>query len=177
MFDRVLPFISPTVAVVLAEERWHQLGSQTLRRQVFCAEQGVFRDDDADQYDVRALTIVAVSVVAGMHDRVIGTVRIYPDAERIWYGGRLAVATEYRRFSGIGERLTTAAVSTARALSASRFLATVQNANVGFFERQNFRFLSSIQLHDRPHALMEADLSSFPYSASLAPRAALTSAA
>jgi putative N-acetyltransferase (TIGR04045 family) len=176
MFDRVLPFISPTLSVVLASEPWHTLGSRALRRAVFCAEQGVFVEDDADEHDVSALTIVALSMVAGMHDRVVGTVRIYQDSDRIWYGGRLAVAHEYRRFSGIGERLTRAAVGTARALGSLRFLATVQAANVGFFERQDFRVLSAIQLHDRPHALMEAQLSSFSRTASVLPEA-LTSAA
>jgi putative N-acetyltransferase (TIGR04045 family) len=169
MFDRVFPFVSPTIAVALAQERWHGQGSRALRRQVFCSEQGVFSEDDADRHDVGALTIVALSVVAGMHDKVVGTVRIYQDEDRIWYGGRLAVAPEYRRFSGVGDRLTTAAVSTGRALGAERFLATVQEANQGFFERQNFRVLSRLQLHDRPHVLMEADLNRFSYAASVAP--------
>jgi putative N-acetyltransferase (TIGR04045 family) len=167
MFERVLPFISPCVAVMRAEDRWQWNGSRQLRRQVFCAEQGVFVDDDGDEHDARALTIVALSTVAGMHDRVIGTVRIFEAADaqdplrRAWYGGRLAVAPEYRRHASVGDRLTVAAVATARALGARRFLATVQAGNIGFFERLHFRVLSSLSLHGRPHALMEADLSAF----------------
>jgi len=177
MFERVLPFVSPTIAVVLASERWHCEGSRSLRRQVFVAEQGVFANDDRDQHDQHALTIVALSVVAGMHDRVIGTVRIYEDAGRVWYGGRLAVAAEYRRYSRVGERLTVAAVSTARHHAAARFLATVQEANVAFFERQQFRLLAPLSLHGRAHALMEAELGSFPLAHALLPAHAVTSAA
>jgi putative N-acetyltransferase (TIGR04045 family) len=150
MFERVLPFVSPTTAIVLAAERWHSLGSEGLRRQVFVAEQGVFVEDDRDEHDRHALPIVALSVVLGMHDRVIGTVRIYEDEGRTWYGGRLAVASEYRRFSRVGERLTIAAVSTAKLHGAARFLATVQQPNVVFFERQHFGVVTpGLSLHGR----------------------------
>jgi putative N-acetyltransferase (TIGR04045 family) len=162
MFERVLPFVSPTTAVVFASEPWHGQGSRGLRRSVFVAEQGVFMEDDRDEHDHHALTIVALSVVLGMHDRVIGTVRIYEDGDRTWYGGRLAVAAEYRRFSRVGERLTIAAVSTAKLHGAARFLATVQEPNVAFFQRQHFRLKTAgLTLHGRPHALMEADLGFF----------------
>lgn len=178
MFERVLPFVSPTLAIVLAEERWHSLGSHSLRRQVFVAEQGVFVEDDRDEHDHHALTIVALSVVLGMHDRVVGTVRIYEDDGRTWYGGRLAVASEYRRFSRVGERLTVAAVATARLHGATRFLATVQEPNVGFFERQHFCMREpGLLLHGRPHALMEAQLSRFSTADALLPAHAATSAA
>lgn len=177
MFERVLPFVSPTIAVVLASEHWHSAGSHSLRRQVFVAEQGVFAEDDRDEHDRHAHTLVALSVVAGMHDRVVGTVRIYEDADRVWYGGRLAVASEYRRYSRVGERLTVAAVSTARQHAARRFLATVQEPNVGFFERQHFRLLAPLSLHGRPHALMEADLGCFSLAHALWPAPAVTSAA
>lgn len=164
MFERVVPFISPSVAIVRAHDRWHLSGSFQLRRQVFCAEQGVFEQDDADEHDARALTIVALSSLAGMQDRVVGTVRIFEaedpadPAQRVWFGGRLAVAPEYRRSSSVGDRLTVAAVASALALGARRFLATVQEPNIGFFERHSFAVLSRLALHGRPHALMEADL-------------------
>ncbi len=164
MFERVLPFISPSIVVTSAHDRWQLMGSRTLRRQVFCTEQGVFEGDDADEHDVRAMTIVALSTVAGMQDRVIGTVRIFEarDIEQpgqlAWYGGRLAVAPEYRRHASVGERLTIAAVATAHALGARRFLATVQEANIGFFERQHFTLRSRLHAYGRPHALMEADM-------------------
>lgn len=167
MFERVLPFISPNIAVVSARDRWQLAGSRQLRRQVFCTEQAVFAEDDSDEHDARALTIVALSTVAGMLDRVIGTVRIFeaPDAQdptrSAWYGGRLAVAPEYRRNASVGDRLTVAAVASARAYGARRFLATVQQANVGFFARHHFQHLYALSLHGRPHALMEADMSKF----------------
>ena len=155
MFDRVPPFVSPTIAAVLAQERW--------------PGQGVFSEDDAERHDVAALTIIALSVAAGRHDKVVGTVRSYRDEDRIGYGGRLAVAPKYRRFSGVGARLTAAAVSTARALFAERFLATAQEAKVGSLGRQNIRVLPRLPLHDRPHVLMEAELNRFSYAASVAP--------
>jgi putative N-acetyltransferase (TIGR04045 family) len=164
MFEKVLPFISASIVVACARDRWQLNGSRQLRRQVFCAEQAVFAHDDADDHDARALTIVALSTVAGMQDRVIGTVRIFeaedPDEPmlRVWYGGRLAVAPEYRRHASVGDRLTRAAVASAHALGARRFLATVQEANVGFFERHQFALLSRQVVHGRPHALMEADM-------------------
>jgi putative N-acetyltransferase (TIGR04045 family) len=179
MFERVLPFISPNVILACAQEPWQLAGSRLLRRQVFCAEQSVFMDDDADVHDAHALTIVALSTVAGMHDRVIGTVRIYEDrahGERVWFGGRLAVASEYRRQSSVGDRLTVAAVASARALGAARFLATVQSANIGFFERHHFRQLSALMLHGRGHALMQADLGCYSLADALH-RRCLTSAA
>lgn len=178
MFERVLPFVSPTIAVALAAERWHTVGSSSLRRQVFVAEQGVFVADDRDEHDHHALTIVALSVVLGMHDRVVGTVRIYEGEGRTWYGGRLAVAPEYRRFSRVGERLTIAAVSTAKLHGATRFLATVQEPNVGFFERQHFCLRApGLTLHGRPHALMEAELGRFSTGDAVLPAHAATSAA
>jgi putative N-acetyltransferase (TIGR04045 family) len=173
MFERVLPFLSPNVVVACAQDRWQRSGSRQLRRQVFCAEQGVFEHDDLDEHDARALTIVALSTVAGMHDRVVGTVRIFettdPDdpTQRAWYGGRLAVAPEYRRHASTGDRLTVAAVATARALGARRFLATVQEANIGFFARHHFATQRALLVRGRAHALMEADLRKFAVSASV----------
>ncbi|MET0286603.1 MAG: MSMEG_0567/Sll0786 family nitrogen starvation N-acetyltransferase [Polyangiales bacterium] len=178
MFERVLPFLSPNVVVAWAQDPWQLLGSRQLRRQVFCAEQGVFEQDDLDEHDARALTIVALSTVAGMHDRVVGTVRIFetldPDdaTQRAWYGGRLAVAPEYRRHASAGDRLTIAAVATARALGARRFLATVQEANLGFFLRHHFVPLRTLGVQGRPHALMEADLRRFHGADSVLPAVA-----
>jgi putative N-acetyltransferase (TIGR04045 family) len=178
MFERVAPFISPSIVVVSAQERWQLSGSRQLRRQVFCKEQGVFEQDDADEHDTRALTIVALSTVAGMQDRVIGTVRVFEAADpedatrRVWFGGRLAVAPEYRRQSSLGDRLTIAAVASARVLGARRFLATVQEANIGFFERHHFALLSRLLVQGRPHALMEADMRQFRAADSVLPAVA-----
>jgi putative N-acetyltransferase (TIGR04045 family) len=97
-----------------------------------------------------------------MADQVVGVVRIYRSEPGTWYGGRLGVKAEFRRFGAIGTALITAAVSTAHALDCQRFLATVQPANVRYFERHHFRVLREVQVQGRPHQLMQADLGAYP---------------
>jgi putative N-acetyltransferase (TIGR04045 family) len=144
-----------------------------LRRRIFCQEQHIFDQDDRDAIDNHAYPIVAVArwTETGdrhmanhekMADRVVGVVRIYEEKPRLWYGGRLGVDSEFRRVGRIGQGLIHTAVTTANAWGCDRFLATVQRQNVRFFRRLHWSSLEEIQVCDRPHHLMEADLNYYP---------------
>jgi len=146
----------------LANEPWQLLGYRELRRAIFAEEQGLFADSDFDEHDAQALPIVAESQIAGMADRVVGVVRIFCSEPGTWYGGRLGVRREFRRFGAIGTALIATAVSTAHGRGCRRFLATVQLANVRYFERHHFRVLREVSVLGRPHQLMQADLACYP---------------
>jgi putative N-acetyltransferase (TIGR04045 family) len=129
-----------------------------LRRSIFCAEQGLFADDDRDQQDDDAHAIVCVHGGA----RVVGVVRIWETGPGEWWGGRLGVDAEFRTAATVGRRLVQTAVGTARAWGAWRFRATVQRANVSFFRRLRWRSLEELDLLGQPHNLMEAELGWYP---------------
>ena len=133
-----------------------------LRQAIFCEEQGLFAGNDEDDIDDSAYPIIAVenNVIAGK--QVVGVVRIYEKAPRLWYGGRLGVHPNYRRVGRIGKGLIQKAVTTANAWGCDRFLATVQLQNVRFFRRQHWESMQEILVCDRPHHLMEADLDFYP---------------
>lgn len=135
-----------------------------LRRSIFCEEQGLFSGDDLDKTDETAYPIIAVehNILAGR--RVVGIVRIYETESRLWYGGRLGVHRDYRRVGRIGKGLIQKAVTTANGWGCDRFLATVQLQNVRFFRRLHWASLQTIEICDRPHHLMEADLNFYPPS-------------
>lgn len=160
--DRPAPFVPSEFRIRLATERWERAGHAQLRREVFCGEQGIFRGDDADALDGVAVPIVAVAIVMGMPDRVVGTVRIHPAEAGLWYGSRLAVHRDFRRLAWLGSGLIDLAVRTAHARGCIRFLAHVQAQNVPTFERLHWRSLEPLMLHGRLHHLMEADLAHYP---------------
>ncbi len=149
-----------------AQEAWEHRAAAALRRAVFCAEQGVFAGDDLDAIDQRASTrtLVAVSLVGGQPDQVVGTVRLHPGEadDGVWWGSRLAVHAAFRRQGAIGATLIRLAVCSAHAQGAQVFLAHVQAANRPLFERLHWRTLKDETLHGRPHCLMQADLSQYP---------------
>jgi putative N-acetyltransferase (TIGR04045 family) len=155
-------FLSRTITAEVARERWQVDGYFRLRCDIFEREQGLFTDSDVDEHDAHATPIVAMSHVAGVPDEVIGVVRIYRSAGDTWYGGRLGVAHDYRRVGAVGGALIHTAVSTAHARGCSRFLATVQERNVRYFERYDFHSLGELSLRGKPHQLMQADLRCFP---------------
>lgn len=160
--DKPPAFLPSEFRIRLASEPWERAGYARLRREVFCAEQGIFRDDDRDAVDEIALPIVAVAIVMGMPDRVVGTVRVHEAETGLWYGSRLTVHREFRRQAGLGSGLISLAVGTAHARGCVRFLAHVQGQNVPLFERLHWRSLAPVALHGRPHRLMEADLAHYP---------------
>jgi putative N-acetyltransferase (TIGR04045 family) len=155
-------FLSRDIAACVATERWQLEAYYRLRRDIFEREQGLFTDGDVDEHDAHATPIVALSQIAGMPDEVVGVVRIYPSDDGTWFGGRLGVAHDYRRVGAVGGALIHCAVETAHAHGCTRFLATVQERNVRYFERYAFRALGELTLRGKPHRLMQADLRCFP---------------
>jgi len=158
----VRPSLGTEVVAQVASEPWQVAGYRALRGAIFGEEQGLFAESDFDQHDEHALPIVALSQIAGMADQVVGVVRIYRSEPGTWYGGRLGVRREFRRFGAIGTSLIATAVSTAHALGCQRFLATVQLANVRYFERHHFRPLREVSVLGLAHQLMQADLACYP---------------
>jgi putative N-acetyltransferase (TIGR04045 family) len=161
----VRPSLGAEIVTEVAVEPWQIRAYRELRSAIFSEEQGLFSGSDFDAYDERALPIVATSQIAGMADGVVGVVRIYPTEPGTWFGGRLGVRREFRRFGAIGTALITAAVSTAHALGCREFLATVQEPNVRYFERHHFSVREALMVCGRPHRLMEASLAAFPAQA------------
>ena len=156
--------------------QWEQQAALALRRAVFCMEQGIFIKDDRDALDDHAITLVALSVVAGQVDDVVGTVRLHRGidpteagqldasaaADDVYWGSRLAVHPAARGAGQIGTSLIRRAVRTAATLGAKRFFAHVQLQNVPMFEALHWRSLDTVVLHGRRHALMQVDLAYYP---------------
>lgn len=148
--------------VRFATETWERAGAAALRHAVFCREQGVFTHDDRDAIDDRAVPIVALSMMGGQPDEVIGTVRIHHEGSGLWWGSRLAVAATHRTMGIVGPALIRLAVSTAHARGCVRFHAHVQSQNELLFRRMKWNRLDVIELHGMSHALMQADLAHYP---------------
>lgn len=155
-------FRSADYIVRFATETWELAGAAALRHAVFCCEQGVFAHDDRDAIDDVAIPIVALSMIAGQPDEVIGTVRIHHAGSGLWWGSRLAVAATHRSVGTIGSALIRLAVSTAHARNCLRFHAHVQSQNELLFRRLKWDRLDEVTLHGVAHALMRADLAHYP---------------
>lgn len=155
-------FLPSEYLVKPATERWERREAMRLRREVFCAEQGLFGRDDRDTADRSALLLVAVSCLSGMPEQVVGTVRLHESAPGEWQGSRLAVHRDYRRVAWLGSELIRLAVGTAHARGAWRFTAQVQAQNVPLFRRLHWHTLEEIELHGRPHHRMQANLAHYP---------------
>jgi putative N-acetyltransferase (TIGR04045 family) len=149
------------IAIRGAADSWEREGALRLRRDVFCEEQGVFAGDDRDAHDDIAHTIVAVTLVMGIADTVVGTVRIHEAAPRRWIGSRLAIRMDARGVFGLGSGLVRRAVGTALARGCDDFLATVQRQNVPFFRRLRWESLEKRDVNGYPHMLMRADLDAY----------------
>ena len=173
------PVFSPCeFRIKWASSAWEVSQARRLRRDVFCAEQGVFVGHDIDVVDSYARCLVAVACIGGEADQVVGTVRIHPGrvsesghpagqdeptgADGLWWGSRLAVHVAFRHHARLGSALIQLAVSSAHARGCTLFLAHVQAQNGPLFERLHWRALRGITLHSRPHLLMQADLAHYP---------------
>ncbi len=158
-------FNSPEFRIQWASGAWMRQQALALRREVFCAEQGLFKGDDFDLIDAENPTcrlLVALSAWGGQPDEVIGTVRIHESEPGLWWGSRLAVRRDWRRQGQLGSALIRLAVSSAHALGCREFLAHVQAQNVVLFRRLRWSVLEEKIIHDRMHALMRADLAYYP---------------
>ena len=162
MLEPFRPYLSPSYRVKFATDAWEFDGARALRRQVFCREQGLFEIDDTDAVDHYATPIVAVNLIAGEPDEVVGSVRIHEEASRIWWGSRLAVAQSFRRVGALGSGLIRVAVGSARGMGCREFYAHVQAQNRLLFERLHWAPLQEITLRGHPHWLMQADLDAYP---------------
>jgi len=156
MFEPFSPFLPSEFQIKFAIDPWEKDAAAALRRKVFCEEQKIFAGDDHDAIDDVAIVLVAVSFVGVAADEVVGTVRIHEAEPGIWWGSRLAVATDYRRIGALGAGLIRLAVSSARARGCTRFLANVQSQNALLFGKLHWGALAQMDLHGRPHHLMEA---------------------
>ena len=141
---------------------WEVEQAHRLRHRVFCDEQGLFEDHDRDSIDKHAITIVAIGNQGGWHQDVVGTVRISQEGENLWLGSRLAVDSAFRRECQIGTGLIKLAVSSAHALGCTRFMATVQDKNERLFKRLNWTTEEYRTIFGCRHAVMEANLASYP---------------
>ncbi|MCW7548644.1 GNAT family N-acetyltransferase [Photorhabdus sp. APURE] len=155
------PFVSDDIAIKIVSEDWERRQYYRLREMTFRDEQKILQQD-RDEYDVKALGIVAIGKMCGEHDRVIGAVRIFPDGEQTWYGGRLCVEPLYRRRHTIGKALINTAVSTAKKLGCRTFLATVQSQNEHYFRRLCWDSLHQLTVANIPHVLMQAQIENYP---------------
>ncbi|ACS43889.1 MSMEG_0567/Sll0786 family nitrogen starvation N-acetyltransferase [Methylorubrum extorquens] len=164
ILEPVPPFRPSHFRVKFAVAPWERRACAALRRQVFCIEQGIFEGDDRDAIDAHAIPICALSTLGGEADAVVGTVRIHEVADRTgeWWGSRLAVARAFRGTAALGAGLIQVAVSSAHARGCTRFLAHVQERNVPLFEALHWSSLDTVELHGRPHSLMQADLAAYP---------------
>ena len=160
------PYRSPQIQVQPAQTSWQKQRYFALRRAVFAREQKILSEQEQDGQDFRAIAIVALASSCGMSDDVVGAVRIYQvdtdDGEQLWYGGRLCVALPYRGYQTIGKGLINEAVSRARDLGCTRFLANVQPQNERYFQSLHWQSLDAIEVAGRPHVRMQVDLSAYP---------------
>lgn len=162
MFDPFPMFLPSEYRVKFATEAWERREAAALRRRVFCDEQGIFAGDDRDAIDPVAITIVAVSLLGVTTHEVVGTVRIHEAEPGIWWGSRLAVASDFRRLGALGGSLIRLAVCSAAARGCRRFFAHVQSQNAGLFHHLHWRTIGETEFHNRPHHLMEPDLACYP---------------
>ncbi|MDT7683663.1 MAG: hypothetical protein QOG57_3973 [Pseudonocardiales bacterium] len=130
-----------------------------LRREVFVAEQGLFRGHDGDDIDDDPRTVVLVARdTRDPEHPVVGGVRLAPVTETDlgwWAGSRLAVHPAARRGGAqLGAALVRAACATAEGAGALRFEATVQAANEVFFGRLGWQRLAPVDVFGAPHVLM-----------------------
>ena len=162
IIERPAAFVTPEFLIRLATESWEIGGAASLRHRTFVSEQAIFADHDRDAIDHTALPLVAVSTMASEADEVVGTVRIHEESPGVWWGSRLAVASEYRRVGRLGAELIRLAVGTAHARGCTTFLAHGQMQNVPLFEKLSWRSLGEQDLHGHPHMRMQADLAAYP---------------
>src|SRR5277367_660087 len=162
IFEPFSPFQASAYQLKFATEPWERRAAAALRRQVFSTEQGIFNGDDRDALDEVAIPIVALSMYGVAADAVVGTVRIHEAEPALWWGSRLAVASEHRRAAALGASLIQLAVPSAHARGCRRFLAHVQSQNALLFQRLHWRVLEELEFHGRPHLRMEADLGFYP---------------
>src|SRR5690348_9316480 len=137
-----------------------------IRRQVFVAEQGLFRgtsgisgDRDGADLDGHDDDPATIHVVGLADDQICGTVRLYPlGGDGRWKGDRLAVLASHRHL-GLGAPLVRFAVSSAARLGGREMEAFIQPANVAFYRWLGWRRTGDlVDYAGIPHQRMLIDL-------------------
>lgn len=131
-----------------------------IRHRVFVNEQGVLVLTDVDENDNLPGVVHAL---AAHGQYCAGTVRLYPlDATGRWKGDRLAVLSNHRT-TVIGAQLVRFATATALARGGTVMEASVQRANVKFFQRLGWTCDGDLKLFfGQPHQPMLFDLTAAP---------------
>jgi len=172
--DRLPPF-----EISRAEDASTIAAYRELRRFVFVREQGLFADDDTDDFDDDPRTVVLVA--RDRSGEVVGGVRLSPfdpGGPDIgwWCGSRLAVYPGSRhrgsgsgsgsgensksssartdRGDSVGPALIRAACAYAEAAGALRFEATVQAGNERMFRQLGWDSVRPLPVAGAPHVLM-----------------------
>lgn len=136
----------------LAETEEEMEKAYAVRQEIFVEEQKLFAGSDRDEFDSRAIHIIAL-----FSGEVIGTVRVYEREEGVWFGSRLAVRKPFR--GRVGKILMEEAKEVVEKMKAKRFMAYVQLPNIHFFRRHRWRSVGDvINYHGTPHQLMERQL-------------------
>lgn len=164
------PYRSTDLVVKVVDNLWEKKRYFALRKQVFAQEQKILTTHEQDANDFAAIPIVALSSNCGQRDDVVGAVRIYQtasiergDAENIWYGGRLCVSAAYRGFHDIGKSLINEAVSRAKDLGCTVFLANVQVQNEAYFQNLHWENVCALEISGHKHVCMRAALAFYPF--------------
>ncbi|HEX5224065.1 MAG TPA: GNAT family N-acetyltransferase [Solirubrobacteraceae bacterium] len=116
-------------------------GALDLRVRVFCDEQGVPREDEADPLDAEALHLVALG--DGEHE-VVGTLRVLITGETAKIG-RVAVERERRR-EGIAVRMLALALERAAELGCTRAVLSAQTRATDVYRRVGFAVESGVYM-------------------------------
>lgn len=114
--------------VAESEDELRQYNS--VRREIFVHEQGIFKEEDIDEHDSIALPIIGLDTSS---DRVVGVVRCYLLENQDWMGGRLAVLPAFR--GRLGVLLVRKAMEEVESRGCRNFYAHIQEQNVKFFQR------------------------------------------
>lgn len=145
---------------VWAAERGEDLAAHyAIRHRVFVLEQGVLTLTDVDEHDDAPGVVHALAARKG---ECAGAVRLYPlNGSGRWKGDRLAVLRRHRTI--VGAHLVRFATATAAAQGGSEMEASVQLANVNFFQRLGWTCNGAQTLSfGIPHQPMLFDLSTAP---------------
>ena len=165
--DTFEEYRSQHVRVKVADTHWEKHGYFHLRKQTFSREQKLLPDDEKDAHDFRAIPIIAIASSWSISDEVIGAVRIYRDTDEhgnpVWYGGRLCVARTYRGLQSIGKALINEAVSRAKDLGCTRFLANIQPQNEKYFQTVHWTTIGTVEVAGKHHVRMQAQLEKYPF--------------
>src|SRR5918999_4165707 len=123
----------PDVRIIVIDSRAALMpAALALRHEVFVIEQGVAPELERDNFDDRAIHLVALR-----DDEVVGTLRIVT-SERVARIGRMAVR-QSARGGGVGSRLMSAAETVAAQLGVTTIVLHAQLTAEAFYRRLGYQ--------------------------------------